>query len=503
MDASASGPKLLLDAPKLRFLSLLTLAVLLFAYFNYVSGVRGQDQYWYLADTETLINNGTPTTNFVFPGMVLRQQTGNPETFFVHNGPLLTLTAAIAKTLNVSATTAWKLSNFGLLFFSAVLTGLVCARLANSTWGWAAFLLYLIAPINVWQAGNFLQELYLGFLTAAMLMMLFLARNRLIWLMPPLAFVAVLSHPFFLVASLLFIAFTILVQRQVLLGLATLLAVASALALKSSLYPSSFQPDLLSIVASAAPGKSNMIWHLSDQLPELSFGLMLSKFTDAVHLQFLDVSMLPFTFVTNIGLIALLWLAFTNFQANKPLVIICALCYLTYFAMVVLMQNQPRYQMLISPIVVCAIAVAASGLEWRRWAEGLLIAGLAGVIAADAYLLSTVDRDAQSEAAVIERFKQQLAGFNKSDRIAFVATDVQAVVPLLAAMTPAKCLLLDLDYLPTSKVNESLQLFQPDLIVSSSLPDDSMQQHRVISEFNAAPLTVRLYIYESSGTHKI
>ena len=78
--------------PTLLLLPILGTAVLISVAFA-ASGVRGTDQYWYLADVLTLIEGGDPLSNLYFPRAVL-DGTAN---YFAHSGPSLHLSAMVGK----------------------------------------------------------------------------------------------------------------------------------------------------------------------------------------------------------------------------------------------------------------------------------------------------------------------------------------------------------------------------------------------------------------------
>jgi len=80
--------------PLLALIVAFTVSIALIIYAT--NGVRGTDQYWYLADVSTLSAGNPPTTNLYYPGQLLRKS-GAEElpNYFLHNGPMLALSSAL------------------------------------------------------------------------------------------------------------------------------------------------------------------------------------------------------------------------------------------------------------------------------------------------------------------------------------------------------------------------------------------------------------------------
>jgi len=183
---------------KLAFaLTLIVLLATVLLYWHYVTGVRGSDQYWYLSDTETLVSGSSPHTNTVFSGMLLRQTIPNPETFFVHNGPLLHLNAAIGRV--TGAFHAWKITNLAFFLIAALFTGFLVKQLCDTRYACLAVSLYLLTPIHNWLAGNLLQETFYSAITAVLSFLIVVRFNdsRWGWLLPPVLFIGTLAHPMY------------------------------------------------------------------------------------------------------------------------------------------------------------------------------------------------------------------------------------------------------------------------------------------------------------------
>ena len=109
----------------------------------FIEGPRGTDQHWYWNDTQTIANNEGNKNNTVMPGMILRQQTGDPITYFYHNGPMLYLAGWLAKL--TGAFPAWIILNALFSFGSALIVRKIVSDYSNPRYGFYAFCLYLIS----------------------------------------------------------------------------------------------------------------------------------------------------------------------------------------------------------------------------------------------------------------------------------------------------------------------------------------------------------------------
>ena len=120
--------------------------ILIFLLINSVTGVRGTDQYWYTANTETLMRNEPPITNFRFPGMLLRENIADPVTHFTHNGPLLYINKYLGTLMKGSVVSAWKYSNIFWWLGATLLLYLTLIKLTETNVAALGALLYLTTP---------------------------------------------------------------------------------------------------------------------------------------------------------------------------------------------------------------------------------------------------------------------------------------------------------------------------------------------------------------------
>jgi 4-amino-4-deoxy-L-arabinose transferase-like glycosyltransferase len=138
--------------------------IFLAAYFILIddirkAGLRGSDQYWYVADTETLLKGGGVYTNCHYPVRVLRGEEANP---FIHNVPQVYLAAIPG--LVFGAFNGWIVMNVLLNFGIAFLVYLMLKRKVQLYISASAAIFYLLCPISFWLSSQPLAEPFLAFI---------------------------------------------------------------------------------------------------------------------------------------------------------------------------------------------------------------------------------------------------------------------------------------------------------------------------------------------------
>ena len=256
-------------------------------------GVRGTDQYNYLADANTVLAGNEPVTNLFFPAKLIREGDNPTPAGFHHNGPPIYIAAFLGKWLG--AYKGWVVMNLlsHLIVAACLLLVLVQhTELRIALWTCSV---YLVSPSAIWLGINLLQEMFFAALVALVLVG-FMYRSRTWGLLTGLVavLIGVLSHPLFLPVALLFAIYLIVesvvekrfIGRRVAAAVFMSLASFYLLTLKSVIFPSSFQPDLVAIISSAIPGESNMFWHYSLEQREVSVQLLMNKLQAAAQRHF-------------------------------------------------------------------------------------------------------------------------------------------------------------------------------------------------------------------------
>jgi hypothetical protein len=118
-------------------------------------GLRGSDQYWYVADAEMLARHHTVQTNNVFPvGLLSARSTLPPP--FVHN--VLSIYLAATFSTVMGGMWAWLTVNVVSTFATAGLIWLAASRVAQPLAAGVAAFAYPVLPIVFWQTAQPLAE---------------------------------------------------------------------------------------------------------------------------------------------------------------------------------------------------------------------------------------------------------------------------------------------------------------------------------------------------------
>ena len=434
-----------------------------------VSGIRGTDQYWYIADTEALMRNDPPVTNFRFPGMLLRGNTSDPITHFVHNGPVLHVNSYLANFLEISAASAWELSNLVWWVGAAIVLFFVLRNIVALNMAALGALMFLTTPIVVWQSANYLQEMWLGVLASIFLYYScnLRADKKSNWWLPVFIVIGAFSHPFFVLSAVYLICASVIYRKHYSFTILLCATLLSAMLLKGSIFPSSFPPDLNSIVTSAIPGKTNLHWQFDDNPIPISAELIGSKLVEALKTQFFSVATAPMTVVPNLGMVCvLLLLILRRFRLNR------VLCFALFsigawWAMIVLLQNQPRYQLMILPVLTVCIVLVLAQLLKQKTAVKLLVLCTVCFFLADIYLLSRVRSDTQEEDDKRQAASVALSAVSPGARFAVVDENRGLTKLIISQLSPSEGLMVDPRYIQKDHLAEVWALFKPEFLITS------------------------------------
>ena len=444
--------------------------ILIFLLINSVTGVRGTDQYWYTANTETLMRNEPPITNFRFPGMLLRENIADPFTHFTHNGPLLYINKYLGTLMNGSVVSAWKYSNIFWWLGATLLLYLTLIKLTETNVAALGALLYLTTPIVFWQAANFLQEMWLSFLAAAFLYVTCTIKygRMSLWFWPLLIFVGTVSHPFFLLTSVFIVVAGFYYRRNYYSMFSMCVALILAMVFKDMLFPSSFPPDIKTIITSTIPGETNLHWQFDDNEVAVSRELMTAKFSEAVKKQFFTLSAMPLTLVTNGGIAAMLILLVISRLKLDRVLTFTIYSVAAWGAMIVLLQNQPRYQLLILPALITCVVVLLGKLPRPSLHKYLLIAATVLFFVADVYLLQKVRSDIQQHEKFNLAVTEALSNLPADKRYAVIDTERDILKLVIARLAPATGLMIDPRYIQSNNLKKVLALYRADYVLTST-----------------------------------
>ena len=460
-------------------------------------GVRGTDQYWYVADVERIVSGTPPVTNTYFPGEILRNNEVPEPNYIHHNSPMLYLVASIASMFPVYD--AWIIANlichllvaFVIYTLSRKFTGAEIAAIVSA--------FYLISPIAIWQTLNPLLEMYYSALVALVLFCYF--NRQLKWAeiaLLGLLLLGVLSHPIFLAPAVLYSVVWGWEQKSKPLRVVVPICIVYFLAIyysagqKEVWFPSSFQPSIKAIIASAVPGESNMFWHYSETLPIVDRELMSRKFVSAVKSHTVEMRFIPFYVFTNIGIMAGIYLSLFRFRHLSFALIPLGVFGVQYLAMIMLQQNHPRFQQIVvvTTFLLIAFAIKISAVSTafplRLKYIGMVYAVVICLIGFNGYISHISKLQSIQEARDIGHLTAQIKNFKKHDGTRLSVVDVMPHNPLSYVLRPSDVLFVRTGMLTPQKIEKSLSIFKPDLIIA---PREnkviSAEKYRVIGELKS------------------
>ena len=452
------------------------LGALLLVWYG-AEGVRGTDQYWYVADVERIVNGTPPVTNTYFPGEILRNNEVPEPNYIHHNSPMLYIVASIASMFSVYD--AWIIANL----ISHLLVAFVIYSLSRkfTAAGVAALVtsFYLVSPIAIWQTINPLLEMYYSALVGLVLYCYF--SRELKWATIALWFLlglGVVSHPIFLVPALLYGLLWGWENRSS--GLKYVLPACAVyflvfyylLGQKDLWFPSSFQPDLKAIIASAVPGKSNMFWHYSETLPVLNKELMVSKFVSALKIHTVEIRFIPFYVFTNLAIIAGMYLSVRHFRRYWPVILPLGVFGTQYILMILLQQNHPRFQQIVATVTFLCVAIVISmigseGLKRRLLGSVLAVSGLLiCLVLVNGYMVHSAKQESIGQKSDIQNIIRQIGNEMIREESRILVVDVMPHNPMSYALRPAKVLFVRTSMASDSQIDQLIIRFKPDFIVT-------------------------------------
>jgi len=391
-------------------------------------GVRGSDQYWYLADVQTLIDGGSATTNNIFPVGLLGDRSGVPPPF-VHN--VLSLYLAVLPATLVGAMGGWVVLNVVSTLVTAALVYGAARSVATS---WAALLVavgYATLPIVTWHTPQPLAEASTSAFAALAIYalaragtsgrgwlvvtgtvgLLYLSRQSYLPLLlaVPVAFVVVRAWEG---GARLRNACVPAIGLALTAGLITL---AGGVMFASENVDFSYSR----LLHTAVPGRTDNMWfnfelskaNLDNALP-LDLGLVWAKLSANLGEQLLRFDSLPvaafFWTFNALAIVAAAALAGTLRGARDPLrlrLVVAALAFVAIHLVTIgLFQNQFRYLVPALPGLLVVLAMVLSDRSWmsarlagRKTAVAIVVTLL--MLAPNLYLARTLRDDGLASAA--------------------------------------------------------------------------------------------------------
>lgn len=459
------------EASLLVILSLVSLAIIIYG----AAGVRGTDQYWYIADVARLVANEPLVTNNYFPGVMLRTSEIPEVNYIMHNSPMLHIVGFFSAPGNEYS--VWIAVNTVFHYLIALCIYLCSQKFTNAKLASIVTALYLISPIAIWQTINPLLEMYFGALVALLLSCFyFRASNTAVnFLLGGLLLLGVVSHPIFIVPSILWFVVSFyegVRHKHKLIGIQSVLFLALLVFFmlnKDVWFPSSFQPDLMSIIASVVPGQSNMFWHYADRLPEVNADLFVSKFEAGFKKQFFEPKFVFFYMFTNLAIVIAFYLSLFRLRQYSLVLVPLILFGGQYIGMIVLQQNHPRFQQIIALVSFLLIALMLSeSTFFKRYQHNFtkyyLPAFCVVLVLLNLFIAHRTREESLFEAkhmALLEEKINQVIPFDAN----VAGLDIKPHNPFSYAVRPRNMLFIRTDMVSDVSVNKALHSFEPDYLI--------------------------------------
>ena len=344
-------------------------------YWGSSSGVRGSDQYWYLADAESLINGQGVQTNIIYPVSVYNEVRSIPRPF-VHN--LLNLYFVILPGIFFGAYTGFIIMNILCSFLTAFFIYKTIIIYTKYQAALLISLLYLLLPITVWQTAQPLAEASIPPLVA-LLMLLYakisISNNNKLYNWLILVFISGLLIlcrssflPLIFVIPIIYLIYNRPIKIKNIFNMFILFLFGFLFLLLQKNY---FEPNVSislfqTIICNKMMGSYFDLYTLPITIKNV-IDILFIKTIKALKIQFLSLNSLGILFYLPFNLMAIIaFLLFFKSKSKKikNITFIAILFFLLHLLTAILFQNQFRYMLvIISPLlIVTGIALG----NWKR-----------------------------------------------------------------------------------------------------------------------------------------
>lgn len=336
------------------------LQILIFVYFIFIlflvlgyiiskAGLRGSDQYWYVADTESLLNGNGIQTNNILPNIILNDSIVQNRGF-IHNVPQVYI--AVLPSLIFGAFNGWLIMNTMLSVLTAVLLFFILKKKIPIDISSLISLQFLVLPLTFWQSYQPLAESFQCFLLTSILYVYYCNKKTARYY--PLLLLTVLlllcRNNYILVAPIISILFYCEIKNKYKI-IYSFLYLSSILILYIIL--KYFLPDIWNFsfyntIITSKVGELNSSSFI-ELLKIYGKNLISFFYTQFVTINSLAVFYVPFNFFV-LGTVVI-WLKIKKTKFNSSI-------FLVTFSMIFLLlttifsQNQARYMLPFYPIVI-------------------------------------------------------------------------------------------------------------------------------------------------------
>jgi len=351
-------------------------AVLIFVVLVVVgaSGVRGSDQYWYVADVESLIDGRGVQTNEIYP-VTIRHEVAPLPRPFVHN--ILNVYVAALPALLFGAYGGWIVVNVFCSLLTAFLIFCTVVRFADSYAALAAAIGYLLLPETIWLTMQPLAEASISPLVA-LAAYVYVTANSNYWrwmLLIVIAALLVCCRPtFILLLPLIPLAYVAHVTPRQIGTVARGAGIAAvgftSWLLGKYLLEPNVSVSYLQVIGSDGPDFSNMtnFFDLSPQPPTIS--AVVANAIKGLAIQFtkIDAGYALFYLPFNVLALAPLVLLLRGSRRTEVTRVAAAglVAVGLHLITALLVRNQFRYLLVATPPLLVAAGVVLARAEWPR-----------------------------------------------------------------------------------------------------------------------------------------
>lgn len=338
--------------------------------------IRGTDQYWYVADVESL-SHGQHVTNNIYPANMATP--GPLPRPFVHNN--LTLYIAVPFTRLLGGQAGWLATNLACTLGSALLVWLSLRKTSAKAAALAASL-FLLLPITIWLTCNALSEPIYLFLTTLCLFVWLRAKDPLSQAFFVITAVAAALAKDNLVVLLLVPIFGLGLWRgewrsnfrgSLYLVSISLLGLGVFAILRKTIFAENINYSLAArLITSLPPKNDNMAPYFLSSPPVFSWGLLWEKAARNIpSLLKFPAAEAPFVLPCFVLLGLFLWCLLSK---RRTLSIDCKatractvtiLLIASYCATILLFQNEFRYMFFLVPALLVSVSLCLNWTERR------------------------------------------------------------------------------------------------------------------------------------------
>ncbi|MEI8204590.1 MAG: hypothetical protein WCH34_16335 [Bacteroidota bacterium] len=341
---------------------LLFIVILLFiiAVINISSGgIRGTDQYWYIADVESLMH-GKNKTNDLYSGLIMGDSSYLLLRPFIHN--VLSLYLVLPFAFIFGSYTGWVvLNSISVLIAAFMILWTINRITGNLLYSLYGFSIFLLNPIILWHTTQPLAEASVTPFVAAVVAICASAQldfKRTFGIIIILVLANMVRGVFFPLLILMpFVYFYLNYSKKSFwksLFLFLMLIVTTILLIKFQLIIFGESPfGLKDLLMNALPGGSNMDFYLFEKVHSIDWALVSNKFINSIQKQLWSGDQWFLFYLSfNIMSILLLYKICNQNSLSLQVIVFALMLLMIHIATVLIHQNQFRYMLIPFPAVL-------------------------------------------------------------------------------------------------------------------------------------------------------